>query len=107
MTGVIVCSLQYGLDQTWWCPGDVYGLERLSFFNYMAIQYTIINAVYVMPRQDGPFPCELHEWASLHARGKPMRDTNSKRVSFVESEQRPIDELRAAKVSANQRPSHA
>ena len=39
-------SLQYGLDQTWWCPGDVYGLKLLSSFYYTAIQYTIINAVY-------------------------------------------------------------
>ena len=65
----------------------------------------LMHDIYVMPRQDGLFPCELHEWASLRARGKPMRDMDSKRVSFVESERRPIDELRAAKVSANQRPS--
>ena len=54
-----------------------------------------------MRQQDGLLPCELHEWASLRARGELMHDTDSKRVLFMESERRPIDELRAAKASAN------
>ena len=86
-------------------PSHLWGYSDLPVHPRSHPPPRILGAIYVMRQQDGLLPCELHEWASLHAQGELMRNTDSKRVSFVELERRSIDELRVAKASANQRPS--